>query len=81
MKRVHINIVPYVAELAYLANLVRSYVQPAEMHNQSINSMAFISSRYTMQAMEIVFLIYEHIGNILSISLRPGTFKSKRRHI
>ncbi|KAA8650447.1 uncharacterized protein ATNIH1004_003133 [Aspergillus tanneri] len=74
MKRVHINIVPYVAELAYLANLVRSYVQPAEMHNQSINSMAFISSRYTMQAMEIVFLICRgstRLAPDISENLRP----------
>ncbi|KAF5859604.1 hypothetical protein ETB97_002633 [Aspergillus alliaceus] len=57
MKGVDISMASYMAELAYLANPVSSHVQAAEMRNQSINSMAFVSSRYTMQAVEIVSLM------------------------
>ncbi|KAI9927687.1 hypothetical protein ASPWEDRAFT_31749 [Aspergillus wentii DTO 134E9] len=57
MKGVDISMASYMAELAYLANPVSSHVQPAEMHNQAINSMAFVSSRYSMQAVEVVSLM------------------------
>ncbi|KAE8151155.1 L-Aspartase-like protein [Aspergillus avenaceus] len=57
MKGVDISMASYMAELAYLANPVSSHVQAAEMRNQSINSMAFVSSRYTMQAVQIVSLM------------------------
>lgn len=57
MKGVDISMASYMAELAYLANPVSSHVQTAEMHNQAVNSMAFVSSRYTMQAVELVSLM------------------------
>ncbi|KAF7587544.1 hypothetical protein BBP40_007055 [Aspergillus hancockii] len=57
MKGVDISMASYMAELAYLANPVSSHVQAAEMRNQSINSMAFVSSRYTMKAVQIVSLM------------------------
>ncbi|GFF54077.1 hypothetical protein IFM46972_09933 [Aspergillus udagawae] len=57
MKGVDINMAAYMSELAYLASPVSSHVQTAEMHNQALNSLAFVSARYTMQAVEIVSMM------------------------
>lgn len=57
MKGVDISMAAYMAELAFVANPVSSHVQTAEMRNQAVNSMAFVSGRYTMQAVELVSLM------------------------
>jgi phenylalanine ammonia-lyase len=57
MKGVEISMAAYMAELSYLANPMSSHVQAAEMHNQSINSMAFASARMTMQGIDILTLM------------------------
>ncbi|KAI1489093.1 phenylalanine ammonia-lyase [Biscogniauxia mediterranea] len=57
LKGIDVNMAAYQSELAFLANPVSSHVQSAEMHNQSMNSLALITTRYTMQAIELVSLM------------------------
>lgn len=57
MKGVEISMAAYMAELSFFANPMSSHVQAAEMHNQSVNSMAFASARMSMQATEITMLM------------------------
>ncbi|KAJ6043435.1 uncharacterized protein N7446_001634 [Penicillium canescens] len=56
-KGVDINMAAYMSELAYLAHPVTNYVQSAEMHNQGLNSLAFIASRYAGDTVELLSLM------------------------
>ncbi|EJD08070.1 phenylalanine ammonia-lyase [Fomitiporia mediterranea MF3/22] len=56
-KGIDIAMAAYVAELGYLANPVSTNVQSAEMHNQAVNSLALLSARYTLQAIEVLQMI------------------------
>lgn len=60
-KGTDLNIAALTAELGFLANPV-NHVQTAEMGNQSLNSLALISSRYTHTANEVLSqLIAAHL--------------------
>ncbi|GJC81332.1 L-beta-phenylalanine forming phenylalanine aminomutase [Colletotrichum liriopes] len=54
MKGIDVNMGAYMSELAALAHPVSSHVQSAEMHNQGINSLAFLSGRRTMEAVDVL---------------------------
>lgn len=56
-KGVDINMAAYLAELAFLAAPVSPFVQPAELHNQPVNSMALVSARVSMQAVDVLTLM------------------------
>ncbi|KAF8581483.1 phenylalanine ammonia-lyase [Ramaria rubella] len=47
----------YLAELSFVSNTVSNHVQAAEMHNQSINSLALVAARYTATAVQLVQMI------------------------
>ena len=42
------------SELGFLSNPAGTYVQPAEMGNQALNSLALISARYTHTAVDVL---------------------------
>ncbi|GLB37497.1 putative phenylalanine [Lyophyllum shimeji] len=56
-KGIDIATAAYVAELGYLANPVSTHIQSAEMHNQAVNSLALISARATVSALEVLSML------------------------
>ncbi len=56
-KGIDIGLAAVTSELGYLANPVSTHVQSAEMANQAVNSLALISARYTIQAIETLSML------------------------
>ncbi|GJJ08484.1 hypothetical protein Clacol_002702 [Clathrus columnatus] len=57
-KGLDIAMASYVSELGWLAGHVATNVQSAEMHNQSVNSLALISGRATLNALEVLNMLF-----------------------
>lgn len=53
LKVVDINLASYMSESAFLANSVSSHVQSTGLHNQAVNSLAFIATRYSVHSVEL----------------------------
>ncbi|KAH8828023.1 L-Aspartase-like protein [Flagelloscypha sp. PMI_526] len=56
-KGLDVALAGYISELGYLANPVSTHIQSAEMHNQSVNSLALISARATINSLETLMLL------------------------
>jgi len=53
-KGIDVVIAGLTSELGFLANPVGSHVQTAEMGNQALNSLALVSARYTLEAVDVL---------------------------
>ena len=77
LKGVDVNTASLQAELGFLANPIASHVQTAEMNNQSLNSLALVSARYTHIALDILSqLVAAHILSVCqALDLRAMHFQ------
>ena len=57
LKGIDVNMAAYMSELGYLAHPVSTHMQSAEMHNQSLNSLALIAARYAAHAIDVLSMM------------------------
>ncbi|XP_060582718.1 uncharacterized protein LOC132739085 [Ruditapes philippinarum] len=55
----------YMSELDHVVNPMSNHVVSAELHNQSVNSLALISCRLTKEALEIIQMMLANHLNML----------------
>lgn len=68
-KGADIAMASYMSELDHCVNPMSNHVLSAEMHNQSVNSMALVSTRLTMDAIEILQIMVANIICLLTQAL------------
>jgi phenylalanine ammonia-lyase len=56
-KGLDVNMAAYCSELGFLTNSVVSNIHSAEMRNQSVNSLALLSARYTATCVEVLTMM------------------------
>ncbi|KAF9520851.1 hypothetical protein BS47DRAFT_1374656 [Hydnum rufescens UP504] len=74
-KGIDIAAAAYVSELGYLANPVSTHIQSAEMHNQSVNSLALISARATITSLEVLTMLISSYLYVLCQALDLRTLQ------
>ncbi|KAL4232061.1 hypothetical protein ACF0H5_009638 [Mactra antiquata] len=75
-KGADIAMAAYMSELGHVVNPMSNHVLSAEMHNQSVNSLALISYRLTADALEIFqMMLANHINMVVqAVDLRHLQF-------
>ncbi|CAE7193559.1 unnamed protein product [Rhizoctonia solani] len=77
-KGIDVAAASYVSELGFLANPVSTHIQSAEMHNQAINSLALISARATVEALNVLSLL---MASYLYIVCQAIDLRAQQREI
>jgi phenylalanine ammonia-lyase len=76
-KGVDIGMAAALSEIGYLANPVSTHIQSAEMHNQSVNSLALISARYTITTIEALSMLMASYIYVLCQALDLRAMQAK----
>ncbi|KAK4216869.1 L-Aspartase-like protein [Rhypophila decipiens] len=82
-KGIDVVVAALTSELGFLANPVETHVMTGEMGNQSLNSMALVSARYTLEAVDVLSqLASAHLLAVCqALDLRPWRLRVVRREL